>query len=845
MILGYLLLMVAAALIFALLIPPIKVEDARAGEFEEDAFPKATENAPITYLIGKDQIKSPNTLFAGGFRIEPQRKRVKTGIFSSKTVTTHYKYFLTMDLGICVGGEDGVTLHEIRIDDEVVWSGEVNNPSTPIYLNASDLFGGDKEGGGFTGTVRFYPGTYTQPKDAYIDAMPESQGLLTRYKGISHAVFEDCYIGESPQLRVIAFTVSRFTNTLALGPSSVVGATTVNVAEAAYAVMTDKWAGLGVDPALIDADNFRDVAATYFEEGNGAAGGVYRDTEGSAFLQELMRQVDTIMTVNPVTNKIILKPLRKDYDVANLLTFDEDHISSVEAYSQTLWGELVSQVKVGFKNENNSYADTTAIDQDLAVANITGQLKTVVMTMPFVKKPGLANKIAGRELNQLSKPATSATLTLNRNAYSIPIGGVFIWRWPDYGIEQMVMRVKKVRGGDDNDPSIRLEVIKDPYGDIYTTFGEPTSYAEPSLIDPPSIISNFLYLDSPKFLVDAAGILPSAAPNLSHLMLLPISWSMSDQEVSAIIEDDQDAYVDKPLPPTGTLLMDIALEDGFSTGTLASLTISTAEMPNTFDSMASVGDLRNGQNLFMIGSELFNFEGYTRIGNVYTLTNVHRALLNTTTGGHLIDDTIIWLDDFGYVSEVGVTSSPSPVKFLTSNGLASQGPDQATEFLISSVGAYARPDAPDYLSLGASRVPGTPAGGSTLDFTWRSRNRAKGAIQLINDPTDSVASMTFDLYLYNITDGGSAIATELGIATENFSITMPLGHVGDTIEARVYANHSSLRSINYDWLRFQVEPTPTLLLEGDMQSGTTDQLLLEGDQQSGTDNLTLEGDQAL
>jgi len=410
MILGYLLVMVAAALIFAALIPPIPVEDARAGEFEEDSFPKASENAPITYLVGKDEIKSPNTLFAGAFRSEPQKKRVKTGFFSSKRVTTHFKNYLTIDLGLCLGGDSPVTLHAIKIDGEIVWEGEANADENLIEIDAPTLFGGNKAGGGFTGIARYYPGTFTQGKNAWIDGLEDSQGLLTSYKGIAHIVFEDCYIGESPQLRQMSFIVSRFTNDLGLPDGKeVIETTTVNVAEAIYSVIVDDWAGLGVDPSLVDIDNFRDVAELYHSESYGAAGGVYREKEGSGFIQEMVRITDTVMSVNPVTSLIDLRPLRNDYSVSGLLVFGPDQITSVESYSQTLWQDLIGQVKIAFKDEDRDYIPSTAVDQDLAVANITGgRMNTSRIEMPFVKKATLAQFIAGRELNQLSKPAASA-----------------------------------------------------------------------------------------------------------------------------------------------------------------------------------------------------------------------------------------------------------------------------------------------------------------------------------------------------------------------------------------------------------------------------------------------------
>jgi hypothetical protein len=847
MILGYLFLMVAAALIFALLIPPIKVEDARAGEFEEDSFPKASEDSPITYLIGKDQIKSPNTLFVGNFSIEPQTKRVRTGIFSRKTVTTHYKYFITIDLGLCIGGDDGCTLHQIIIDDEVVWEGDVVSPDDIITIDKPELFGGDEAGGGFVGIARFYPGTYGQAKNAHIDGLEESQGLLTKYKGVSHIVFENCFIGESAQLRPIKFVMSRFTSSLDTAQTNQrVDTTTVNVAEALYAAMTDEWAGLGMNPDYIDEDSFIEAAEVYTDERNGAAGGVYRSKEGGAFIQEMLRQVDTIMTVNPYTNKIILKPMRKDYDISAIPTFSVGEIKKVEVFSQTLWDGLVSQVKISFKNENKDYADTTAVDQDLAVANITGQLKTTTLAMPFVKKKRLANKIAGRELNQLSKPAASATLTFNRHAHSLLPGGVFIWTWPDYGIDQMVMRVKKVRGGDNNDPTIRVECVRDPYGDVYTTFGEPESYSSPTLIDDPLQVTEYHVMDAPLFLLDQAGISRTTVGTPSYLLMLPISPGGDTAAVRGYLDYNLTAYTDRPFPLTGTLQTGISLLDGFSTGTITAFDVATVTMPDSFSSNASGTEMREGQNLFMIGQELFSFDSYTQSGTTYTLTSVRRALLNTTQSTHAEGARVIWLDDLGFLSEQPLEAgdSPSILQFLTGNGLTRLSSETATAFTVVHSGASKRPDQPDYLRIDSNRVVADLNDGSSLAVSWRSRNSEKGSIQFVDDAADAVLGMTFNVYVYNLIPTPALIYSNLGVSGESLTFDLPTGQSNDTLEVRVYSVKNSLISINYDWLRFNVLPAADLLLSGDVQSGV-DNLLLEGDElTTATDQLAREGDMA-
>ena len=844
MILSYLLIMVVSAIIFALLIPPLQIENARSGDWEEDAFPKATENAPIPYLIGLARIDSPNTLFAGGFRNVPITERIRVSLFKKKTIIVGYRYYLTIDLGICLGGDSGVTLHSIFIDDKEVWTGSVTGP-TPFSFSDLELFGGYKKGGGFSATCRFYPGTFSQAKNAYIDAMPESGGLLTRYLGICHLVMEDAYVGEQPSLKKIGFKVSRFTNELALlDGKEIIEETTVNVAEAIYAGMVDDWGGMGIDPLLIDRDNFIENAELFFEEKNGAAGVLYREKDGKGFVQELLRQVDAVMGVNPATNKIIITPLRLDYDPAELPIYGPSEILSVESFSQTLWSELVSQVKVTFKDEDNDYQDATAVDQDLAVASITGRLKTVLINMPLVKKASLATVIAGRELNQLSRPAITATLNFNRKGYRLAPGSVFKWSWPDYNITSMVLRVKNITSGSDNEGSIKIEVARDPYGELYTTFADPQPGISTPLTTPPLPVAEFDAYDAPEYLVlnADADFEPSATGRPSYLILWPIPANASSKSISAYVDEDT-AYQDQVFPSTGVLQTGIALTDGFAAGILTSINIFTEDFPADYSDSNAAG-VRNGQNLIWINGEVMGFETFTHLGaGVYQLENVHRALLNTKQQAHQVDSYIQFLDtdDYFSLSTVDESTSPATVKFVPSSGAVTLDPTGITAFNVPVVGAYDRPDPPDYLLVdGARSLVDAEPGGATYVVTWRPRNKSLGTVQLIADAADTVTGMTWNFYIFNITRNTGPIYTATGLTSPTRDVILPADdNFGDTLEIRVYSVVGGRSSVTYDWLRFTVRPAANLLLEGDMQEAGTDILLLDGE----VGAVALEGDE--
>ncbi len=105
-----------------LLAPKPEFEDARPEDLDPNNFPQATEDAPVPLVLGCVRLSGPNTLWYGDFRSDPITEKHKTGLFSSTTVTVGFRYYLSLDLGICLG--PSVFLKQIIMDDVEVASGD-------------------------------------------------------------------------------------------------------------------------------------------------------------------------------------------------------------------------------------------------------------------------------------------------------------------------------------------------------------------------------------------------------------------------------------------------------------------------------------------------------------------------------------------------------------------------------------------------------------------------------------------------------------------------------------------------------------------------------------------------
>lgn len=852
MILPFILIFIASAIIFSLLLPKPNIENAVAQEFSEDGFPKSTENSPIPYLLGKTKLESPNTLFAGGFRVVPITQRIKVGLFKKKTITVGYEYYLTLDLGFCLGGGGaGVTLHEIWIDNTIVWA---ETPITGVgvgLINSPSLFGGREKGGGFTSSFIFYPGTVDQPVNAYIDALPGSLGLQTPYRGVSHIVFQDAYIGESPQLRTVAIVASRFTNTLGLtGGKQQIGTESVNLAEGMYELMTNQYGGLGALPGLLDFAAFQDAADTLFTEGNGLAGVIQNDTSGEQVIKEFLKQADALLTIDPTTN--LVKPflLRKDYNIATLPVLDQSDIISIDRFSQTLWSELVSEVKIGFRDPGKDYQNVTAVAQDLAVANITGKLKTVSISLPFCKDLDLANAIAGRELNQLSQIVTQVRFKVNRKAYTLAPGSIFKWTWPDYNISEMVLRVKEVVDGDDEKPTITIDAVRDTYDNTNNPFLAPTGGVTTPLVAPAAQVTIQSILEAHEFFIknDPDIEEPDYTVDASYPLVLPYRPNTSQINFDLVV-DSEVVESEVLFPLSGNITSgNIALEDNFETMIIPSITLSGVDT-DRLDELENdgVAAIREGAQLFYLNGELMGYETFTDGGSgVVTLNNVHRALLNTRQQDHADSDVVTFFD-FNLVSTspTAVADTPVDIQYLSNSPPYKLDILEATVFQQAVVGAQAYPDPPDDIQINASRViPTDIKPNNTFDVTWVPRDKTINSIRLNPDAGDTKpAGMTYTIQLWNITQATGPDFETTGLAVETETITVPSDYASlDEVEVRIYAVDGGLTSVEYEIFPFLIAPPDEVLLSGDQQSGG-DRELLSGDQQSGTDALDLSGDQ--
>lgn len=121
----YVLIQAALFVLAELLRPKPDLENAKPASLGDFQFPTATEDRVIPLLWGTVRQKGPNVIWYGDFVQEAIREEVKTGLFSSETITKGFRYHLGVQFALCRGPIDA--LRRVWIGDVEVYSSTAIN----------------------------------------------------------------------------------------------------------------------------------------------------------------------------------------------------------------------------------------------------------------------------------------------------------------------------------------------------------------------------------------------------------------------------------------------------------------------------------------------------------------------------------------------------------------------------------------------------------------------------------------------------------------------------------------------------------------------------------------------
>lgn len=235
----------------------------------------------------------------------------------------------------------------------------------------------------------------------------------------------------------------------------------MNAAHIVYQCLTDPYWGLGLPITNIDDTQFRAAADTFFNENMGLCMQWVNAQTVEAFLKIVLDHcaANLVMTSGGLYQLI---PIRGGYNVLTLPSFDETNIKSLDKYQTQGWADEVNEVVLTYTDPSTA-RDTSIMAHDLANADLQQKIVSQQVNLQGIRDHDLAAAVIGRELNARATPLVTIQITMNRNAFAVSSGGLFLFSWKKRNAVNLVMRITTVRKGTLNDNTIKIDAVQDIY----------------------------------------------------------------------------------------------------------------------------------------------------------------------------------------------------------------------------------------------------------------------------------------------------------------------------------------------------------------------------------------------
>lgn len=785
---------VVALLLVVALTPKPNIENARAAKLGDFQFPRSKHGDPLPLVWGTVRQKSPITAWFGDFRPVAIRKKVKTGLFSSKKVTVGYKNYIGIDCVLALG--PGVHLKKFWAGTYLVWTGNLTS-SGSIYINKPNLFGGEEERGGLQGTLQFYDGNFNPPQDSYL--ISKIGPNVPAYNGIARALFKSFYIGTSTTPEAFSFEIARLTSGLHATYSIMPNGLDVNPMEIAYDAMTQKWGRFGNLSSELELTSFVECAETLYNEGLGMSLLVQSAITGKDLLEEVMRVADGLLYQDPATSKIVAKLIRDDYVVDDLMVLDESSIKSLKNFQKTTWENTFNQCRVTFKDRNNNYDSSVAITQDFANINFQQRVKSTEISSPGCTEPAVASILAARQLSLLNVPLYKCDITVNRKAQTLRPGSVFVMNWAPFGISNMVMRVTKIDFGELTTNEIKISCIQDRFSTATPTFADPEGSNWTPINTEPNPVTTRLLFTPPAFLVSNSESETTATfDSNSRLYVAMVPPGSASYAVEVMSSSDNfattpvAAIIDAPYNGGGVLLSayssTVAATDrhdttGFTVGGVSQASIDNLQQLTTLD------QARDGSAFLLINNELFVYVGFVDNGDgTVTFPNLYRGVLDTIPASHAANDRVWFISgQDGLMPELLPIGTTRYVKLLDKTPGGVLDISLAASFSGAPTDRASRPLPPAYLTLQGSRTPAPGVGLTSVAVAWRNRSRTDTSVRAYNDSTNTRESGTQTRVRWRVGAGGYTTVTTTG-SSVNLDVTGLTGTLEVIVDSQIISN---------------------------------------------------------
>lgn len=562
--------------------------------------------------------------------------------------------------------------------------------------------------------------------------------------------------------------------------------------------VTDTDWGMGYSAGDVDEASFIAAADKLFAEDFGLSLLWDRQIIIEDFIKEIIKHIDAALYVDRKTGKFTLKLIRDDYDAATLLVLDESNIDKIDNFQRSAFGELTNSVTVNYWDSVTGN-DASLTLQDDALVAMQGAVINTTLQYPGITNQPLAARVAQRDLITLSNPLISCVVYANRIAAGLTVGSVFKLTWPDYEIENLVMRVTAIAYGDGRNNRVRITCTQDIFSMPSVSFVQPTppAWQDPNTDPEPSTIR--LAMELPYLeLVQREGqtAVDSALSDNPDLGYVGITGTRPNAgAINAIITSD-----------SGAGYKEVGIVD-FSPYCVLAADAGLIDTVLNLASMAETDVVELG-TCVQFGDEIM---AVVSIDETLSTVTVERGVMDTVPTAHSAGEIGLFWDAYLGVDRTEyVTSDSVDLKLLprTGTGLLDAGSAPVDNVVV--VGRAAKPYPPGNFKINTEYFPQYISG--ALALTWAHRDRTQQTSgELIGFTEASIgpeSSVTYTVRVYGET--GALIHTENGVsvanwtyatATEQTDAAIPgdTSAIVDGFSSNTLANYTSRGDALADW----------------------------------------------
>jgi len=677
-----------------------------------DAFtvPTAIVGREIPVLFGTKLLSGPNCVWSGGLKIVAIEETIDGGLLHSDShYTIAHEYSLGMHL---ILAHEIDSIFQIEVDEKVVWAGSTTGGE--IYVNARDIFGGVKSGGGIQGYVDFENGNASQTQNAYLQSKLGTD--IPAFRNVAAVVLKTVYLGTNPNLLPWAFWCKKIPNSWYPAKAEISGE--ANAAHIIYETITNKSWGMRFNAEDIDEAAFTAVADTLFTEDFGISVLWDHSSRLEDFLLEILKHIDASLYISRTTGQFTLKLIREDYDVETIPVFDESNITKVSRFKRRGPTDLINSVSVKYWDASTGKQGSTSVHDAALVATMGGTV-TQAIDYTGVTTHALAAKLAMRDLRALSSPLADCELYVNREGATLNIGDTFIMSWPRYGIDEIVMRITGVEFGEFGNSAIRVECIEDFYGVDEAIYSTPPSSLWVSPVNDPAPCPVHSAIEAPFYTLSRETELSpteiAALDPSGGFACVAGAKPTSDAIDSEAWFNDGTGYArntDTTFTPRGILTSDIGILD-----TVLSLTLDSLSSSIILGSWA------------IIDSEIVRVDA---VGA--TTITVGRGCLDTVPVEHLNTANVLFVQG-NYAMLNNLLTGNVYAKLLPRTGKGNLAIADAPEQIITINDRINRPYPPAQLLLNSMQEPVDITG--TIIHGWVHRDRLQQVDSVILDTSSA------------------------------------------------------------------------------------------------------------